>query len=138
MPRRLTPPTLSQGGGQQQWSVRHTTRRPGPWPAKHRHDRCLRCGVSLLTEARPAIPWSEQDLVTRLRARRPAGPPVSLRDLGITARPLSGLNALLGPQGFFMHAAKVRAPTRFVAGTDSADRLEPCGLFERRPISQGT
>ncbi len=56
MPRRLKPPTLSQWGCQHQWSVRHTTRLPGPWPAKHRNYRCLRCGVSLVTEERPAIP----------------------------------------------------------------------------------
>jgi len=94
--------------------------------------------VRLVTEERPAIPWSEQDLVTRLRALLPPGPPVYLRDLGMTSLPLSGLNALLGPQGFFMHAAKVREPKRFVACTDSADRLEPFGLFELRPSSQGT
>ena len=130
MPRRIKPPTLSQWGCQHTWRVRHTTRRPGPWPAKHRNYRCGRCGLAMVTEERPAVPWDERALVELVKPLLPPGQPVYLRDKGITTLPLYGLNTLLEPQGFFIHAAKVRDPKRFVACTDKAGRIERFGLFE--------
>jgi len=91
----------------------------------------------LVTEERPAVPWTEHDLLALVRALLPPGQPVYLRDLGFTTFPLYGLNALLEPQGFFIHAAKVRDPKRFVTCTDRTGRGEPFGLFELRPITQG-
>ena len=118
MPRRLKPPTLSQWGCQHPWRVRHTTRLPGPGPAKHRNYRCSRCGLARVTEERPAVPWDERALVELVKALVPAGKPVYLRDQGITTLPLYGLNTLLETQGVFMHAAKVRRAERFVACVD--------------------
>ncbi len=138
MPRRLNPRTLTQWGCQHHWQVRHTKRRPGPWPAKHRSYRCSRCGLAMVTDERPAVPWSEPDLVALVKSLLPPGHPVYLHDQGITTLPLSGLNTLLEPQGFYIHAAKVRHLKRFVACTDKQGRLEHFGLFELRPTRQGT
>lgn len=64
----------------------------------------------------------------------PEGQPVYLRERGITELPLHRLNATLEPQGFVIHAAKVRDHKRFVACTDKHGRVERFGLFELRRI----
>jgi hypothetical protein len=57
MARTVKPPTPAQWGCAHLWRVRHTRRRPGPWPAKRRNYRCARCGLGMVTEERPAVPW---------------------------------------------------------------------------------
>ena len=138
MPRRLHPPTLTQWGCQHDWQVRHTKRLPSPWPAKHRNYRCRQCSLAMVTEERPAVLWEERALVELVNTLLPLGQPVYLRDQGITTLPLSGLNALLKKQGFYIYAAKVRDAKRLVACTDKASRIERFGLFELRTISQDT
>jgi len=132
MARTVKPPMLAQWGCVHHWQVRHTRRHPGLWPAKHRNYRCTRCGLGMVTEERPAVPWDERHLVTLVKTLLPEGQPVYLRDLGVTTLPLYGLNSLLVHQGYLIHAAKVRDRTRFVACTDRHGRVEQYGLFELR------
>jgi len=60
MPRQVKAPTVWQWGCAHDWRVRQTKRWPGPWPAKHRNYRCARCGLAVVTEERPAVPWDER------------------------------------------------------------------------------
>ena len=136
MPRTLRPPTLAQWGCAHRWHVRHTRRLPGPWPAKHRNYRCARCGLGMVTEERPAVPWDERTLVTLVTTLLPEGRPVYLRDHGIIELPLHGLNAILERQGYLIYAAKVRNPKRFVACTDKDGRVERFGVFCLRRIAE--
>lgn len=133
--RRMSPPTLDQ------WTCPHRWKVIGSWPQsgflyRKRYLKCLRCGLHAKTIERPAVPWDERDLVALVKALLPEGKPVYLREKGITALPLYGLNTLLEPQGYVIHAAKVRDAKRFVACTDKHGRVERFGLFELRPIRQ--
>jgi hypothetical protein len=88
------------------------------------------------TEERLAVPWAEQDLVSRVKSLLPEGKAVYLRDLGIVELPLYGLNTILAWHGLVIHATKVRGTKRFVACTDRHGRVEQFGLFELRRIEQ--
>jgi hypothetical protein len=132
--RRLRAPTLRQWGC---WHAWHTdTTRPGDDPTliAWRYRVCRRCGLRVKTEERLAVPWSEQDLVARVRQLFPERQPVYLRDHGITELPLHGLNAILARHGLMIHTTKGRDPTRQVSCTLEHGRIQGFGLFELRPI----
>jgi len=84
------------------------------------------------------VPWDERALVEFVQTILPVNQPTYLRDKGITTLPLYGLNTLLEPEGFYIHAAKVRRAERFVACTDRHGRVNQFGLFELRPTRQHT
>jgi hypothetical protein len=65
----------------------------------------------------------------------PEGRRVSLRDKHIAELPLGALNALLAPEGYMIHAAKVRDARRAVACADVHGRVEHYGVFELRAIT---
>ncbi len=131
--RRLQAPTLQQWGCAHRWKT--TTTRPGDGAVlRVRYLKCLRCGLRVKTEERLTVPWDARDLVAQVKALLPEGKLVYLRDQGITELPLYGLNCLLEPQGYVIHATKVRDARRFVACTDKEGRVERFGLFELRQM----
>jgi hypothetical protein len=135
--RRLRAPTLRQWGCRHAW---HTdTTRPGDDPTliAWRYRVCRHCGLRVKTEERLAVPWSEQDLVARVRQLFPERQPVDLRDHGIAELPLHGLNAILARHGLVIRPANVRDPNRFVASTDQEGRAEIFGPFELRRLAAG-
>ncbi len=134
MARTVRPPTLAQWSCAHLWRVRHTRRYPGLWPAKHRNYRCVRCGLGMVTEERPAVSWDERDLLALVKTLLPEGQPVYLWNQGITELPLYGLNRLLEAHGYVIHAAKVRDAKRFVACMGRDGRLERYGVFELRQM----
>ncbi|MBI3327034.1 MAG: hypothetical protein HYZ81_10080 [Nitrospinae bacterium] len=133
--RRLTPPTLQQWGCQHRWKTTHSLPQRN---ALHRirYVKCLRCGLRVKTEERLAVPWDERDLVALVKGLLPEGKPVYLRDHGVTALLLYGLNSLLSAQGYVIQARKVRDAKRVVACTGKDGRVEHYGLFELRAIAQ--
>ena len=71
-------------------------------------------------------------LLALVKALLPEGEQVYLRDKGITELPLGALNAILEPQGYTIHAAKVRERRREVACMGRDSRVELFGRFELR------
>lgn len=110
-----------------------TKSRPGPGDVlRTRYLTCRRCGLRVKTEERLAVPWDERALVALVNTLLPEGKAIYLRERGITALPLYGLNAILARHGYVIHAAKVRDAKRFVACMDKHGRVERFGLFELR------
>jgi hypothetical protein len=127
--RHLHPPTLAQWGCQHRWKT--TTSRLGNNDVvRMRYLTCRRCGLRVKTEERLAVPWTEQALVLLVTGLLPEGQPVHLCDRGIIELPLAGLNAILAPQGYVIHASEVREGEHVVACTDQDGRVEHFGLFE--------
>lgn len=133
--RRLKPPTLQQWGCPHQWKTTHSLPQAAPLQRVRRY-KCLRCGLRVKTEERLAVPWDERNLLALLQGLLPERQPVYLRERGITALPLYGLNSILERQGYVIHAFKVRDAKRFVTCTDKQGRVEQYGLFELRQNAQ--
>jgi hypothetical protein len=132
--RRLHPPTLAQLGCQHRWKT--TTSRPGDDDiVRIRYLTCRRCDLKVKTEERLAVPWSETDLLSQVKAHLPEGQAVSLRDKGIIELPLARLNVRLASHGYVIHATKGHDPKRVVGCTENDGRVEPFALFELRRLT---
>jgi hypothetical protein len=131
--RRIHPPTLAQWAREHWWKT--TTSRPGKDDiVRVRYLTCRRCSLKVKTEERLAVPWDAEDLVAQVKALLPEGQAVALRDKGVTALPLAGLNARLALHGYIIHARKGRDRTRLVACTEHNGRVTLYEVFELRPI----